>query len=80
MAIDFETHLSSLYPGHHYRVERLTGGLVNFTVRAHRTDLTKVKDGQEAPSSLILKHAPSHIASIGDEAPLSQDRQVIQDA
>lgn len=80
MTIDFEAHLSSLYPGHHYKVERLTRGLVNLTIRARRIDLTEVKDdqGESPPASLILKHTPAYIAAIGDTSPFTQDRQVIQ--
>ncbi|KAH8883282.1 hypothetical protein GQ53DRAFT_752998 [Thozetella sp. PMI_491] len=77
MAFNFAAHLQKLYPQHQYTIEPLAGGLVNFTVRATRTD----HDGaapttSDAPATLVLKQAPPYVAVVGEEAPFSQQRQV----
>lgn len=79
MGFDFTSYLSSLYPGEEYQIQVLLGGLVNHTVRARRTDTadTPAKSGSaDGPETAILKYAPPYVASIGEDAPFSQDRQV----
>jgi hypothetical protein len=77
-SFDFKEYLRSICPEDEFEVSVLTGGLVNFTVRAHRTSAV----GNTGPltlrdhTSFILKHAPSYIATIGESAPFSQYRQV----
>jgi hypothetical protein len=77
-SFDFKEYLRSICPENEFEISVLTGGLVNFTVRAHR----KSAVGNAGPltlrgkTSVILKHAPSYIATIGESAPFSQYRQV----
>ncbi|KAK1765995.1 kinase-like domain-containing protein [Phialemonium atrogriseum] len=81
MGFDFTSYLSSLYPGEEYEIQVLLGGLVNHTVRARRTDTadTPAKSGSaDGPKTAILKYAPPYVASIGEDAPFSQDRQLTE--
>lgn len=83
MGFDFEPYLSAFFPGGTYKTEPLSGGLVNFTVRASRTippinrgDGDNDDSDQDPPMTLVLKYAPPYVAAVGEEAPFSQDRQV----
>ncbi|KAK4234202.1 kinase-like domain-containing protein [Achaetomium macrosporum] len=91
MTFDFESYLSTLYPSTTYHVTPLSGGLVNFTVRARRVDGddASVPDSASTtshpkesapvpPQTLILKHAPPYIATLGAVAPFSQARQTVE--
>ena len=75
---DFKEYLAAICPEDQFDISRLTGGLVNFTVRACRTSV----GGNTGPpaireeQSFILKQVPSYIATLGESAPLSQYRQV----
>ncbi|KAF8847051.1 hypothetical protein BDZ45DRAFT_733845 [Acephala macrosclerotiorum] len=76
MLFDFEPFLSKIDPSQKYEFQSLTGGLVNLTVRA-----TKVSpSGGIFPKhdTLILKYAPPFVATLGESAPFSQDRQLIE--
>ncbi|PMD30381.1 hypothetical protein L207DRAFT_641646 [Hyaloscypha variabilis F] len=76
MLFDFEPFLSKIDPFQKYEFQTLTGGLVNLTVRA-----TKVSpSGGIFPkqNTLILKYAPPFVAVLGESAPFSQDRQLIE--
>ncbi|KAK3694202.1 hypothetical protein B0T22DRAFT_63897 [Podospora appendiculata] len=94
MTFNFDSYLPSLFPDCHYSTEQLKGGLVNITVRASRIDsqpspgpngraavslpvATERKDCA-CPRTLILKYAPPFIAAIGEKAPCSQTRQIIE--
>jgi hypothetical protein len=83
MTFDFTPHLTTLYPSTTYTTTPLSGGLVNFTVRAHRTSpppstSTSISPQPETPTSLILKHAPPYIATVGAQAPFSPSRQTTE--
>jgi hypothetical protein len=93
MTFNFEGYLSTLYPSATYHVAPLSGGLVNFTVRARRVHLhqdeasvprnesatSPAKEDRPAlPPTLILKHAPPYIATLGAGAPFSQERQIVE--
>ncbi|GAB1311521.1 hypothetical protein MFIFM68171_01731 [Madurella fahalii] len=81
MEFDFQAYLSSLYPSTAYHITFLTGGLVNFTVRARRADagsFPSPPSPNSLPPSLILKHAPPYIATLGASAPFSQARQTVE--
>ncbi|KXX78558.1 hypothetical protein MMYC01_204521 [Madurella mycetomatis] len=80
MEFNFQAYLSLLYPSTTYHISPLTGGLVNFTVRARRANA-----GSSSPSlpnspqtSLILKYAPPYIAAVGASAPFPQARQTVE--
>ena len=76
---DFATYLERVYPHHRYHVQRLAGGLVNYTVRARRDDANegpKPSEDGETPSAMVLKQAPPFVAALGAAAPFSQQRQV----
>ncbi|KAL2136458.1 hypothetical protein VTI74DRAFT_3477 [Chaetomium olivicolor] len=79
MTFDFQPFLKTLYPSTTYSTTLLSGGLVNFTVRACRTNPPPAaQDSPHPPASLILKHAPPYIASVGAAAPFSQSRQAVE--
>ena len=54
-----------------WRVTRLSGGLINVTVRAHA-----LRGGCKSRSSVIIKYAPDFVAAIGEDAPFGTFRQV----
>jgi hypothetical protein len=76
MAFNFEAFLSKIDPYQKYEYRSLAGGLVNLTVRA--TKLPPLVGGSIFPKhdTLILKYAPPFVATLGEAAPFSQDRQV----
>lgn len=83
MSFDFDSYFMQLDPLNSWTVKRLTGGLVNLTVRATknkyagRENETASQPGQlEGCQSLILKYAPPFVASVGEAAPFDQIRQV----
>lgn len=67
---DYPAYLASLYPNTTWEINRLTGGLVNSTVRATKTSGTAEYD------SLILKHARPYIEIAGPDWQFSTERQV----
>jgi hypothetical protein len=75
MSFDFRAFLSKIDASQTYECQSLTGGLVNLTVRARKTSSS---GGGIFPThdTLILKYAPPFVATVGEEAPFSQDRQV----
>ena len=75
MSFDFGAFLSKIDASQTYECQPLTGGLVNLTVRARKTSPS---GGGIFPKhdTLILKNAPPFVATIGEDAPFSQDRQV----
>ncbi|KAK5062498.1 hypothetical protein LTR84_004571 [Exophiala bonariae] len=92
---DFIAYLERLDPSYAYQVEQLTGGVINFTVRASKVTLTESPVVLEATpgagngldvhfgrfpghGSLILKHAASHIAEMGEGAHIPQTRQLVE--
>lgn len=61
----FGRAMQSFGPEGTYTVIRLSGGLINETVRAFCHH-----------ESFILKYAPPYIAAVGPSAPFGQERQV----
>lgn len=95
MTFDFKSYLERLDPAYTYQVDQLTGGVINFTVRASKAalaDSAAAAAASETPTagsdsnlsigafpghkSLILKHATSHIAEVGEGSHIPQTRQV----
>jgi hypothetical protein len=77
MTFNFSAYLSKIDPTQTYAIEQLTGGVVNFTVRA--TKKTSIASSQglfPLHASLVLKQAPPYIAGVGESVPISQFRQV----
>ncbi|KAF3484094.1 uncharacterized protein GIQ15_03418 [Arthroderma uncinatum] len=84
MSLDFDSYFRKLDPQNTWIVKRLTGGLVNVTVRAVRDDANKQNTAADKPGpfgkhqSLILKYAPPFVASVGEGAPFDQIRQIVE--
>lgn len=77
MSFDFQTYLKQLDPEHSYSITKLTGGVVNVTVRAIKAAQYDIDDGRfPGHRSMILKYAPPFVAGVGPEAVLTQNRQV----
>ena len=77
MPFDFESYLLKLDPGRSYEIRRLTGGLINETVRAVKQPSLGAEEGTfPSHGSLVLKYAPPFVAALGECVPLSQARQV----
>jgi hypothetical protein len=86
--IDFNLALQKIDPETNWDIHPLTGGLVNFTIRAtlkqrqgHDSKQSSISAKSKAfdlspYESLIVKYAAPYIASIGNSAPFSQFRQV----
>ena len=75
MSFDFQAFLSKIDPSQNYEFQSLPGGLVNVTARAKKISSS---GGGLFPKydKLILKYAPPFVATLGENAPFSQDRQV----
>ncbi|KAG8691673.1 hypothetical protein FRC11_013284 [Ceratobasidium sp. 423] len=76
---DFAPALTALDSYHQYSASPLSGGMINFTVRVGISDAPgehKCPFGDAR--SVVAKHAPAFIASVGESAPFSQYRQVIE--
>ncbi|KAM5347208.1 hypothetical protein ACJ41O_010213 [Fusarium nematophilum] len=71
MEADYNKYLSSIYPNTSWSVVRLSGGLVNTTVRATQTSPSNAG----APQSVILKHAKPYVEVAGPEWAFSTKRQ-----
>ncbi|GBF66548.1 hypothetical protein TMEN_9268 [Trichophyton mentagrophytes] len=85
MSFDFDSYFKQLDPPNSWTIKRLTGGLVNLTVRATKDKYTGEENeaaGQPSPfegcQSLILKYAPPFVASVGEAAPFDQIRQNVE--
>jgi hypothetical protein len=82
--IDFNLALQKIDPETNWDIHPLTGGLVNFTIRAtlkHDSKQNSISAKSKAFNlspyeSLIVKYAAPYVASIGNSAPFSQFRQV----
>ncbi|KAH7344551.1 kinase-like domain-containing protein [Rhizoctonia solani] len=76
---DFVPALTALDPYHQYFTSPLSGGMVNSTVRVHISDATEEHECAFGDArSVVAKYAPAFIASLGEGAPFSQYRQVIE--
>jgi hypothetical protein len=77
---DPRAYLEQIDPGITYSCESLTGGIVNVTTRASKEDTANNTSRGRFPDheSLILKYAPPYIAGVGEAAPMTQDRQIIE--
>ncbi|KAH7147074.1 kinase-like domain-containing protein [Dactylonectria estremocensis] len=69
---NYSKYLASVFPGTAWTVERLSGGLVNTTLRATRTS------GECEHVSLIVKHARPYIEVAGPEWGFSLKRQEVE--
>lgn len=72
MEADYSKYLSTLYAGTSWSVTRLSGGLVNTTLRATQTSPSQ----PNAPKSVILKHAKPYVEAAGPDWAFSTKRQV----
>ena len=73
---DYQAYLASVYRNTTWTLSALSGGMVNTTMRATRTSQNAGPD--DAPLSLILKHARPYVQSAGPEFAFSIQRQVNQ--
>ena len=71
MEVNYPAYLQSIYPDTAWTVQKLTGGIVNSTLRA-----TKTAGPDYAPKSVVLKHARPYIQSAGPGFAFSTKRQV----
>lgn len=70
VSFDFSKYLLSVDPIAFYAVDRLSGGLMNETVRATKLLRPSLQAGcLPGYDSLILKHASPFIAALGDSFP-----------
>jgi hypothetical protein len=77
MAYDFAPFLARIDPSQSYSVTQLTGGFVNFTVRACKDGSYNLARGRfPDEESVILKQAPPYMVGVETSAPFSQFRQV----
>ncbi|KAI8675529.1 hypothetical protein NCS57_00454300 [Fusarium keratoplasticum] len=74
MEADYSKYLSSLYTGTSWSVTRLSGGLVNTTLRATQTSPVQ----SDVPTSVILKHAKPYVEVAGPEWTFSTKRQEVE--
>ncbi|RMJ10136.1 hypothetical protein CDV36_010233 [Fusarium kuroshium] len=74
MEADYGRYLSSLYAGTSWSVTRLSGGLVNTTLRATQTSPVQ----SNVPESVILKHAKPYVEVVGPEWVFSTKRQEVE--
>ncbi|KAK9360834.1 kinase-like domain-containing protein [Lipomyces starkeyi] len=81
MPFDFDAYLAQIDPSHTWSVQHLEGGLVNLTVRAVKISSSEegIKKGLfNNYESLIRKFAPPYVAALGESAPFSQTRQIVE--
>ncbi|KAK2736225.1 hypothetical protein FQN55_001757, partial [Onygenales sp. PD_40] len=90
MSFNFDAYFRQHAPSEIWSIQPLTGGIVNFTVRAVRSRIdplaTSPHDTDPAPrgpsgrfsehESLVLKYAPPYVALVGEQAPFDRVRQV----
>lgn len=77
MLFDFSSYLSKIDPSQSYTIQKLTGGVVNLTVRAIKKPSRTSDEGRfPGHRTLILKYAPPFVAEVGEKAPFSTFRQV----
>ncbi|KAF8609508.1 hypothetical protein BDV93DRAFT_540783 [Ceratobasidium sp. AG-I] len=81
---DFTSILATLDPYHVYSASKLSGGFVNLTARITIAwkELDSVVEEHECilggASSVVAKYAPPYVAALGEDAPFSQYRQIIE--
>ncbi|CAE6539382.1 unnamed protein product [Rhizoctonia solani] len=79
LTYDFTPALATFDPYHQYSTSPLSGGMVNITVRVNISDPTQEHECPfEGAWSVVAKYAPAFVASVGESAPFSQYRQVIE--
>ncbi|QRV91264.1 phosphotransferase enzyme family protein [Ceratobasidium sp. AG-Ba] len=80
LLFDFEPLLTSLDPHHTYTSTPLSGGLVNLTVRVTISPSAQEHEClfKETGSTCVAKYAPPYVATIGENAPFDQFRQIIE--
>lgn len=72
---DFDDYLQHVDAGQSYKVDRLTGGIINVTARALRRPSLGPSRFLDH-TSIVLKHAKPYVATRGPNVPLSLKRQV----
>ncbi|ESK93973.1 protein kinase subdomain-containing protein pkl [Moniliophthora roreri MCA 2997] len=78
-AENFIAFLHDIDPTISYSIIPLSGGLINSTVRAVKKPGSPQGSGSfPNEQSIILKHVPPFVASIGEKAPFSVYRQVVE--
>ena len=80
MSFDAASFLASHDPNVSYKHQRLTGGIVNTTVRASKCSPDTSSGRYPQHGSIILKHAAPYIAAIGPSAPFDVQRQTVEAA
>ncbi|KAG8747909.1 hypothetical protein FRC10_010528 [Ceratobasidium sp. 414] len=82
LSFDFAPIFASLDPYHTYTATPLSGGLINLTSRITISPNSGTEEHEcpfgPVPISVVAKYAPPYIAAIGESAPFSQFRQVIE--
>ncbi len=78
VSFDFRGYLARHNAGHKYQITKLTGGFVNVTVRATRTNGVSKSDDVSGNETMILKYAPPYVAGRGPDAPMTQWRQTVE--
>ncbi|KAG9124170.1 hypothetical protein FRC07_012595 [Ceratobasidium sp. 392] len=81
-SFDFVSILTSLDPHHNYTQTPLSGGIVNITSRITISPNVNFEEHEcpfgQGVDSVVAKYAPPYVATIGESAPFSQSRQVIE--
>ncbi|KAK5633957.1 hypothetical protein RRF57_009671 [Xylaria bambusicola] len=76
-----DSYHSNVFTGKNVRelavITKVSGGLVNLTVRALKTTASDVGSFPRS-RSLILKYAPPFVATIGPKVPFSSERQEVE--
>ncbi|KAG8681456.1 hypothetical protein FRC08_015631, partial [Ceratobasidium sp. 394] len=82
LSFNFAPILTSFDPHHTYTATRLSGGFLNLTSRITISPNSSTEEHEcpfgPAPASAVAKYAPPYFAMIGESAPFSQFRQVIE--
>jgi hypothetical protein len=78
MTFDAIAYLTEHDPDVQYQTQKLSGGLINFTVRATKPAKQSRSGRYPCHPSLILKHAPPYLAALGPAVPLDTRRQTVE--
>ena len=78
MSFDALAYLSTIDPNIRYTIQRLSGGVINITLRAVKSSVTSSGSEYIRQPSIILKHALPYVAGVGESAPLTLFRQTIE--
>ncbi|KAK2810849.1 hypothetical protein FQN50_002672 [Emmonsiellopsis sp. PD_5] len=91
MSFNFDAYFRQDDPSETWSIQPLTGGIVNFTVRAVRSRIgpSAASPHDTGPAlrgsgrfsgheTLVLKYAPPYVALIGEQAPFDRVRQQVE--